>query len=107
MTYVYIYIDSSEQVLDLVPNQRLLVQQPQACGIVNMPLQRHVGDPRPRVVVQQGACVSRGVQKTPLLFNFFLCLSRACLGKYSVFSTQWRERDVSAPLCIMLIIMYA
>jgi hypothetical protein len=32
-----------------------------------------------------------GLRKTPLFFEFSLCLSRACLGKMSVFIYKWRK----------------
>jgi hypothetical protein len=31
-------------------------------------------------------------KKTPLFFEFSLCLSRACLGKMTVFIYQWRKK---------------
>jgi hypothetical protein len=31
------------------------------------------------------------LRKTPLLFEFSLCLSRACLGKKIVFIYNWRK----------------
>jgi hypothetical protein len=36
------------------------------------------------------------LQKTRLLiFEFSLCLSRACLGKMIIFSIKWRKKRVS------------
>ena len=35
--------------------------------------------------------------KTSFVFEFSLSLSRACLGKYSVSSINWRQQDVLSP----------
>ena len=41
--------------------------------------------------------VGQPCEKTPLSFEFSLCLSRACLGKMIVFIYKWRKRGVFLP----------
>ena len=36
-----------------------------------------------------------GLRKTPLFFEFSLCLSRACLGKMIVYMYKWRKKSLS------------
>jgi hypothetical protein len=47
----------------------------------------------------------RVLRKTPLLFEIFLCLSRACLDKIIVFMYKWRKKwrlSYRSPLALVL-----